>query len=211
MNKKPLKKLNYVIVSLVAIALEIAIDQITKVVAFQKVAMGDEVDFIGKMFTISPMYNKVASLGLGSSFAQPNVVFFVATAIGLPLFVIWWWFARTRSSVGVIGCVMCIGGTIGNAIDRFVINTEGEFFGGEVRDFMCWNIIPSKVDGKFVWQNCYTNNVADDFLVVGMVLIVLALLFFDHDSLVKSLRAERLQKQNSQQEVEKAVNENEEN
>ena len=200
MERKKLNKIEYVVICLVAIALEIALDLITKSIAFAKVGLGNHAGLLGKLFTITPVYNEVASLGLGGSFARPNIVFFVVTLIGLPMFCVLWWRGRTRSVVGIIGYVMCIGGTIGNAVDRLFVETDGEFFGGKVRDFVSWNVIPQRVDGVLTWKTWYVNNIADDFLVVGIVLVLIALIFCDEDSLVKLSRQERLAKAQSQSE-----------
>lgn len=199
MEHKKLNKIEYIVICLAAIGLEVAIDLITKSIAFAKVGLGNTTGLCGKMFTVTPVYNEVASLGLGRAFARPNIVFFVVTLIGLPLFCVLWWRSRTRSTIGIIGYVMCIGGTIGNAVDRLFVQTDGEFFGGKVRDFVSWNVIPQRVDGVLTWKTWYVNNIADDFLVVGIVLVLVALIFCDYDSLVKTSRQERLEKSNGQQ------------
>lgn len=192
MERKTSNKIVYYVICVVAIALEIAIDQITKFWAFSTVT--GEKPLLGRLFTLNLSYNEVASLGIGSSLKHPNIVFFVITVLGLPLFCYLLIQSRTRSWWGKVGNVMCIGGTVGNAIDRFIIQTDGEFFGGKVRDFMSWNISPKKINGQIVWTTLYTNNIADDFLVVGIVLVVLAIMFFDKDSFVNTLKQERLER-----------------
>ena len=59
------------------------------------------------------------------------------------------------------------GGTIGNAIDRAFLG-DG-FFNGGVRDFV-------SVKGFAIF------NIADCFLVVGIIMVCLALLFLDYDA-----------------------------
>ena len=59
------------------------------------------------------------------------------------------------------------GGTIGNAIDRAFLG-DG-FFNGGVRDFI-------SVKGFAIF------NIADCFLVVGIIMVCIALLFLDWDA-----------------------------
>ena len=69
-----------------------------------------------------------------------------------------------------------IGGTIGNAIDRAFLG-DG-FFNGGVRDFV-------SVQGFAIF------NVADCFLVVGIIMVCIALMFLDWDAVfVKSKPAQ---------------------
>ena len=82
---------------------------------------------------------------------------------------------------GQIAFSFVIGGTLGNAIDRIVFANEG-FFTGAVRDFV-------RVEGFFG-----IFNLADSFLVVGVILALLAIVFFDPDSLLKTFVKERNEK-----------------
>ena len=114
-----------------------------------------------------------------------NVLFFVMTLIGLPVFGYMLWRSRTRSVWGQIAFAFMIGGTIGNAIDRLYFAQNG-FFTGAVRDFVhvTWFF------GIF--------NMADSFLVVGVILALLAIVVFDPDSLVMSFVAERITKKQAE-------------
>ena len=91
--------------------------------------------------------------------------------------------SRTRSVWGQVAFAFIIGGTIGNAIDRLFL-AERVFFTGEVRDF----VMVKHFFGIF--------NMADSFLVVGVILALLAIGFFDYDSLLSIFLEERKKKKN---------------
>ena len=109
-----------------------------------------------------------------------NILFFVMTVVGLPVFGYMLYRSRTRSVWGQVAFSFIIGGTLGNAIDRLFLAKDG-FFTGAVRDFV-------RVENFFG-----IFNMADSFLVVGVILALLAIVVFDPDSLVASIIAEHKQ------------------
>lgn len=128
--------------------------------------------------------NDGATGGIFKSLPWRNVLFFVMTLVGLPIFFFMLWRSRTRSACGQVAFAFMIGGTIGNAIDRlFLVEEGGKFFTGAVRDFVHveWFF------GIF--------NMADSFLVVGVFLALFAIVVFDPDSLVMTFVSERKAKQ----------------
>lgn len=160
----------------------VVLDQLSKHVIFQ-ITGGDprnEISIIGKWMTLYWTTNDGATGGIFAGLGWQNWLFFVVTIVGLPIF---FWLllrSRERSVWGQVAFAFIIGGTIGNAIDRFWYGlTKGVFFGGEVRDFI-------KVDGFFG-----IFNIADSFLVVGVILALLAVIFFDPDSLLRAIIEER--------------------
>lgn len=136
--------------------------------------------------------NDAATGGIFSGLSWRNVLFFIMTVLGLPVFGYMLWRSRTRSVWGQVAFAFMIGGTIGNAIDRLFLAKNG-FFTGEVRDFVhvTWFF------GIF--------NMADSFLVVGVILALLAIVVFDPDSLVVSIIEERKAKQAEQADDESEV------
>lgn len=173
--KKTLSGISFVLLYVVMIAATVLLDQITKICIFDGMLQshpGNSVKVIGDFLRFYALYNEGAAFGLGQGDAA-NIVFFVVTIIGLPLFGWLLWRSRTRSVCGQVGFAFVIGGTLGNAIDRaFIETTSGHFFSGKVRDFISFSIFPPVF------------NVADSFLVIGVVLAILAVLFFDYDSLI---------------------------
>lgn len=163
----------------------ILLDQLTKLFIFDRLLEshpGNGINVLGRFLRFCAVYNSGASFGMGKSDAA-NIIFFIVTLVGTPAFCYLLWRSRTRSVVGQIGFAFIVGGTIGNAIDRaFIKTTEGKFFSGQVRDFISFSIFPPIF------------NVADSFLVIGVVLAILALVFFDPDALVPVYRKERAEK-----------------
>lgn len=126
--------------------------------------------------------NDGATGGIFGGLKWRNILFFIMTIVGLPIFGYMLYRSRTRSVWGQVAFAFIIGGTLGNAIDRLFLAENG-FFTGKVRDFIhvTWFF------GIF--------NVADSFLVVGVVLALLTIVFFDPDSLLSALTEDRSKKQ----------------
>ena len=135
--------------------------------------------------------NDGATGGIFKNFEGRHILFFVMTLVGLPIFGFMLWRSRTRSVWGQVAFAFMIGGTIGNAIDRlFLVKEGGKFFSGAVRDFV-------QVQGFFG-----IFNMADSFLVVGVILALLAIVVFDSDSLIATVIQERRNKQSNQEQTE---------
>ncbi len=173
----PLSKRNYIIWFVAIVVFAVVLDQVTKVIMAQLLAGNNTINVLGDWLIFKWAINE------GSAFGQlsgQSLLFFIVTILGTPLFVYLWWRARTRSVWGQLGFTFMIGGTIGNAIDRAFLGDS--FFNGGVRDFI-------SVDGFAIF------NVADSFLVVGVIMACMAIIIFDHDSLVKEVVQERIAKQ----------------
>ena len=177
----------------------VVLDQISKHAVYLATNEGRKtIPIIGNWLVLFWTVNDGATGGMFSNLGWQNWLFFFMTLAGLPVF---FWLllrSRTRSVFGQIAFSFILGGTVGNAIDRFRYGLEShKFFGGGVRDFI-------RVDGFFG-----IFNIADSFLVVGVILALLAVVFFDRDSLVRTLIAERRQKsQNDTPTENKDTNEN---
>lgn len=167
------------------IAATILIDQLTKY--YIEIAVANHngrIRILGDWLTLVWTTNDGATGGIFQELEWRNILFFVMTLVGLPVFGFMLWRSRTRSVWGQVAFSFMIGGTIGNAIDRlFLVETGGEFFSGAVRDF----IQVQNFFGIF--------NMADSFLVVGVILALLAIIVFDPDSLVAAFIAESRAKQ----------------
>ncbi len=185
MKRKTLDGIRFVILYLALILVCVALDQVTKIGIFDILLQGTtgkSVDVLGKFLRFYALYNEGAAFGFGQDDGA-NILFFVITVVGVPLFGWLLWRSRNRSVCGQIGFAFVIGGTIGNAIDRACIKTtDGLFFSGKVRDFISFSIFPPVF------------NVADSFLVIGVLMAVLAIVFFDYDGLVPTIRKEKSSK-----------------
>lgn len=162
----------------------VVLDQLTKHAVFVATEEGSKtIPIISDWLVLHWTTNDGATGGMFGNLGWQNWLFFFLTLIGLPVFAWLLLRSRTRSVWGQVAFAFVIGGTIGNAIDRFRYGLEiGKFFGGSVRDF----IQVKHFFGIF--------NVADSFLVVGVILALLAVVFFDHDSLLWVILDEKRKK-----------------
>ena len=103
----------------------------------------------------------------GVSWAQ--TFFKIMTVIALCAFVGFYIYSiKNKYNWLKVGLIFAIGGTIGNFIDRLVM--------GEVIDFL-----------GFIFGNYYFPifNIADSFLVVGTIMMLIHLLFLDKEAIFK--------------------------
>lgn len=182
---------------LCVVILCVVIDQLSKHAVYYATggSYNKIIPILGNWLVLHWTTNQGATGGMFVGLGWQNWLFFFMTLIGLPIF---FWLllrSRERSVWGQVAFAFIIGGTVGNAIDRFRYGLENhKFFGGGVRDF----IQVQDFFGIF--------NIADSFLVVGVILALLAIVFFDPDSLVRVIIEERRAK--AQSKVEDGADEN---
>ena len=174
----------FIPIYLCVIILCVVLDQLSKQAVYYATNEGSKtIPILGNWLVLFWTTNEGATGGMFGNLGWQNWLFFFMTLIGLPVF---FWLllrSRTRSVFGQIAFAFVIGGTVGNAIDRFVFGFDSHvFFGGAVRDFI-------RVDGFFG-----IFNIADSFLVVGVFMALFAVIFFDPDSLLRSIIEEKRKK-----------------
>ena len=153
------KSLLRLILVLIVVIAAVACDQSTKHFARTSLRNTGTIRIIGDFFVLRYAENKGAFLSLGSNWPlSVRSIVFGALALfavfGAAIYVIW---QKQMNLLQTILLSLVIGGGIGNLLDRWI-------HGGYVTDFM--NIGIGKVrTGIF--------NVADVFLMVGVVLFVL--------------------------------------
>jgi len=137
----------------VAVAAIVA-DQLTKQLVTSQLALNDEVHVAGPL-TIHHVQNSGIAFGLFAS-ATPVVTVLTAIAVGWML----WFFARAgaRHPVLPVALGLLIGGSASNLIDRVRL--------GHVTDFIDLGFWPAF-------------NLADAFIVSGVVILLVALLAAD--------------------------------
>lgn len=177
-QRKPLKIPVFIAVYISVIIACVVLDQLTKYFIGIACEKHGTIKIIGNWLTLFWTTNSGATGGMFQNLGWQNWLFFVMTLVGIPVFCWLLMRSRTRSVTGQVAFSFIVGGTIGNAIDRIVFAKDG-FFTGEVRDFV-------RVEGFFG-----IFNIADSFLVVGVILALVAIVFVDHDSLMWSLIKER--------------------
>lgn len=163
-NKKVLPPKKFIPIYLAVIVATVVLDQLSKVWMAGLLQNNNVIKILGNWMTFSWTINHGAAFG---SMTNSSILFFVCTVLGLPVFAYFLWRSRTRHIFGQIGFAFMFGGTIGNAIDRAFLG-DG-FFNGGVRDFI-------SVKGFAIF------NIADCFLVVGIIMVCIALLFLDWDA-----------------------------
>ncbi len=158
------------------------LDQVSKAVAFAIVGYPtlEPVTVIPGFLEFRCVRNKGASYGLLDDwdFAQPFLIIVTCVALIVMLIVLVKLQKHKRFLRGSLAVIMA--GAAGNLVDRIVESS--------VRDF-----IKLSVNGVgFLNFNC---NVADIAVTVGAVMLILALLFVDRDSLVRSLMHKKKEKE----------------
>ncbi|MCM1289297.1 MAG: signal peptidase II [Corallococcus sp.] len=176
----------------------VLLDQLTKFWIFEGLLSdGKSVKVLGDFLIFTPVRNEGAAFGLGQQDGA-NIIFFVITIVGTPLFAYLLWRSRKRSVCGQVGFAFIVGGTIGNAIDRAYFEATAQFFSGKVRDFIKFSFFPPVF------------NVADSFLTIGVVLAILAIVFLDSDSLLATIKKERKDKATASNDAVSNVDQNKE-
>ena len=160
------KKNKFWIIAIVTIVAIVALDLVTKELAENY--LQNSVSIIGNWMTLKFITNGGASFSFLDGVVGSNVIFFIVTIIGLPLMAVVFCFNRKNTTMSSLGLLFMIGGTIGNAFDRAFLG-DG-FFNGRVRDFI-------SVKGFAIF------NVADIFLVTGVIMFIFALMFLEKDAL----------------------------
>lgn len=172
-------KLNYtkksvrnLFICIAIIVVGIVFDQLTKMI-FQHLDESGRlpVTLIHGILSINFALNTGAAWG---SFAGNSVMFFVLTIIALPMFVFIMVWRINNGMIGSVGFALIISGAIGNAIDRAFFGDA--FYNGAVRDFL---------ETKFLGNINFICNLADIWLTVGVVLVLVGMLFTDTDAFFK--------------------------
>ncbi|MCP1659115.1 signal peptidase II [Neisseria perflava] len=155
-------KLPYFLLALAAVVL----DQISKLAVLADFQYQERLNIIPNFFDLTLVFNPGAAFSFLADQGGWQKFFFLALAVVICVYL-------ARSIVrddfarwGKIGAAMIIGGAIGNVIDRLAY--------GHVVDFLL-----------FYWQDWYypAFNIADSFICVGAVFLVL-------DGLFKNKKAE---------------------
>lgn len=142
------------ILSLCLCLAAVVLDQLTKYLVVQNIALGGTVNCIDGLFHLTYIQNKGAAFGI---LADHRWVFMIVSAVAIVAIVVYLWRAKPKSPWLKAALGMIMGGGIGNMIDRTV--------NGYVVDF---------VEVDFVKFAVF--NVADAFVTVacGILIVYLA-------------------------------------
>lgn len=156
------------------LALIILLDQITKNYFATNFEYKEVRPVIDGFFYFTYHRNPGAAWSFLAGVSWAQTFFKVMTIIALLAFVFFYFYSIKNNYTWLkVGLLFAIGGTIGNFIDRIVL--------GEVIDFL-----------GFIFGSYYFPifNIADSFLVVGTIMMLIHLLFLDKEAIFKKNDAE---------------------
>lgn len=142
------------------IVANIAIDQITKIIARANIATNEIIPLIGEKFILTKVENKGAFLGMGSELSDTSrLIFLLILPIVVLGYVVYYILKnKTLDRLSLIAFCCIIGGGIANVFDRIVY--------GSVTDFFHIDLGGVFKTGIF--------NVADMSVSFGMILLLIA-------------------------------------
>lgn len=147
---------------LIAIAI-VALDQLTKMLIARNVPLNRGVTVIPGFFSLTHVLNRGAAFSMfaNSSSWAPKVLIVFSCIVLVAIFTALWrgtqGFTATNLALSLI-----MGGATGNLIDRLRL--------GSVVDFLAFRL------GSYYWPDF---NAADSAIVIGSLLLVVELFFFD--------------------------------
>ncbi len=146
--------------SMLAVIITIAviiIDQLTKVVVRNGMAIGDTIEFIPWFINFTHIENEGAAWGM---FSEHRWVFMLLSSVAIVGMTVFLCKCYKRSRLLNIGIAMVLGGGIGNMIDRVAF--------GKVTDFL-----------RFTFIDFPVFNAADSFVCIGAAVIAIYVIFFE--------------------------------
>jgi signal peptidase II len=142
----------------VAIA-AVAADQLTKAIVSSQLALGDAVDILGP-FSIHHVHNTGIAFGL---FADATSIVIALTACAIGALVLFFARSGRRHPLLPVAVGLVLGGSLSNLVDRLRL--------GHVTDFLDLDYWPAF-------------NLADTFIVVGVMLLFVSFVAADRSSAV---------------------------
>lgn len=165
------------LITLILIAIFIASDQVTKYLAETFIEEFHTIEAIPHVLDLTLIYNKGAAWGfLSNSTWILVIISFIGT-----IFLGWYaykndWKTKKTLSLGV---TMALAGCIGNLIDRFMSVIPGlDNIRPGVVDMISFEPL-NAISRAFSGSDFPVFNVADAFLVVGVILISIDIIFFE--------------------------------
>lgn len=144
-----------IILKIILISLAIAIDLITKALLFNV-----DKTLIPGFISSRDVGGVLNTGGAWGILGDSTIFLIIITVIFIGIFIFFDYKWKIKTSIYTISISFIVGGAIGNLIDRI-------FLGG-VRDFLYFEFYPSFP----------TFNVADSFLCIGIVLMLIYIFFF---------------------------------
>ena len=159
-----------IIISVVIMALIVALDQISKWLVVANIPLYESVDVIPGVFRFTYIRNDGAAFGM---LDDARWVFMLLSTVAIVGVLAYLFVKKPESKLLCISLAFMVGGGIGNMIDRISL--------GYVIDFLDFCAFPK------LWM--WNFNVADSFVVVGAGMLMLWMLI----DLVREIKAEKAQ------------------
>lgn len=169
------RRIKEAIVYVLIFAILVALDQLTKFYFKNKYLENGATQVIKDFFYFSYAENTGSAFSFLSDKSWAQTFFKILTTVSLIIFILLAvYFYRKKQKWLTVSLIITIAGTIGNFIDRLVLNY--------VRDFI------SFIFGSYRFP---VFNVADICLVVGVIMIAVYILFLDKDAVFKKKNAKQ--------------------
>jgi len=164
------KRVIKILIPVLVCIISVVLDQVSKVF-FKNLFFENkgETVIIPNFFYFTYTVNTGAAWGFLSEVSWGQLFFKILTSIAILIFAVLWVFSIIKNKKWLsYSFSFIIGGTVGNFIDRLSFNGVTDFIGVYIGTY------------KFP-----IFNLADSFLVVGMIMIIVYFLFLDKDALLK--------------------------
>ena len=143
-----------IFIYLFVIAFIVGLDQLSKSIIVQTLKLNETIVVIKDFFNITYVQNK----GAGFSILQGQMTFFYIITI-IALILLSYLLYKSKDKISIIAYLFMIGGAIGNFIDRLLLGYVVDFL-----DFYIFN------------YNYPVFNIADSFLTIGVILLIISVL-----------------------------------
>jgi signal peptidase II len=149
-------------VFLVALAISLPLDQLSKLAVVRWLSFADKIPVIDGFFYLTHVRNPGSAFGLFASSPEPyrSIFFIGVTAIAILMILSFYRRLAPGDRLSALALGLVLGGAAGNLVDRIRL--------GEVVDFLHFRLW-----SEYTWPDF---NLADSFIVVGVALLVLELL-----------------------------------
>lgn len=161
MQKERKKFIKWNIVYILLFVVFVAVDQITKVIAFHY--NWQNIVLIPGLLELHITLNTGSAWSFLGEWKYANIFLLISTSVLMLALLLAIYFLPKHKKLLKYGLVCILGGGIGNLIDRIIFKGVRDFIVVPIGGFIC--------------------NIADIAVTVGAILFILALLFFDKDAL----------------------------
>jgi len=147
----------------------IVLDQLTKAYFVKTIPDKGDIDVIKNFFYFTYTVNTGAAWSFLAGVSWAQTFFKVLTAVALVFFILFYLYSIKKGYRWLrFSLILVIGGTIGNFIDRIINNGVIDFIGFKF--------------GSYYFP---IFNLADSFLCVGVIMLVIHFLFLDENAIFK--------------------------